>query len=182
MPVFDKTFIQNLANEAYTVHGTGDRQQHRGRSSSHGLNATRNRSKSRVLLTCNYCKKPGHIKADCRALKAKNGKFMQKGSRTEEVNFCGSSSTTKRRTNVDTMEDDANILTVESMTEAEVLLTTEDATSWLLDSGSSYHVTPFRSQFRSYTARNLEPVRVGNSQLLVRRVGQLDEAGIRTSF
>jgi ATP-binding cassette subfamily B (MDR/TAP) protein 1 len=62
------------------------------------------------------------------------------------------------------MEDDPNILTVERTTEAEVLLTIEAATSWLLDSGASYHVTPFRSQFRSYTARSLEPVHVGNSQ------------------
>jgi hypothetical protein len=142
-----KTFVQNLASEAYTVQSTGDRQQHRGRSSSCGPNATRNQSKSRGSMKCNYCKKLGHIKADCRALKAKNGKFMQKGSRTEEVNFCGSSSsTTLRHTNGDTMEDDPNILTGESTTEAKVLLTKEDATSWLLDSGASYHVTPFRSQ------------------------------------
>jgi hypothetical protein len=45
----------------------------------------------------------------------------------------------------DTSEDDLNILTVESTTEAEVLFTTEEATSWLLDLGASYHVTPFRS-------------------------------------
>jgi hypothetical protein len=98
-------------------------------------------------MTCNYCKKPGHIKTECHALKAKNGKFTHKGSRTEEVNFCGSSSTTLRSTVGVTPEDDPNILNVESTTEAEVLLTTEEATSWLLDLGSSYHVTPFRTQF-----------------------------------
>jgi hypothetical protein len=53
-----KTFIQNSASEAYTVQSTGDRQHHRGRSSSRGPNATRNRSNSRGSLTCNYCKKP----------------------------------------------------------------------------------------------------------------------------
>jgi hypothetical protein len=42
-----KTFVQNSASEAYTVQSTGDRRQHRGRSSSRGPNATRNRSKSR---------------------------------------------------------------------------------------------------------------------------------------
>jgi hypothetical protein len=41
------------------------------------------------------------------------------------------------------MQDDSNILTVENTTEAEVLLMTEAATSWLLDSSASYHVTPF---------------------------------------
>jgi hypothetical protein len=96
----------------------------------------------------------GNVKTECRALKAKNGNFTHKGSRNEEVNFCGSSSTTLRSTIGDTPEDDPNILNVESKTdsEAEVLLTTEDATSLLLDSGASYHVTPFRTQFRSYTA------------------------------
>jgi hypothetical protein len=94
-------------------------------------------------VTCNYCKKPRHVKTECCALKAKNGKFTQKGGRTEEVNFCGSSSTTLRSTIGDIPEDDPNIFDVESTTEAEVLLTTEDATSWLLDLGASYHVTPF---------------------------------------
>jgi hypothetical protein len=86
-----KTFVHNSASEAYTVQSTGDRQQHRGRSFSRGPNATRNRSKSRGSMTCNYCKKPGHVKTECRALKAKNGKFTHKGRRSEEVNFCGSS-------------------------------------------------------------------------------------------
>jgi hypothetical protein len=62
------------------------------------------------------------------------------------------------------MEDDLNILIVESTTDAEVLLTTEETTSWLLDSGASYHVTAFRSQFRQYTARNFDTIRIGNSQ------------------
>jgi hypothetical protein len=96
-------------------------------------------------MTCNYCKKPGHVKTECRAVKAKNGKFMHKGSRLEEVNFCGSSSTTLRSTAGVIPEDNPNILNVESTTEAEVLLTTENATSWLLDSGASYHVTLFRT-------------------------------------
>jgi hypothetical protein len=115
-------------------------------------------------MTCNYCKKSGHIKTECRTLKAKNGKFTHKGSRIEEVNFCGSSSTTLRSTDGGTSKDDLNILNVESTTKAEFLLTTEDSTSWLLDSGASYHITPFRTQFRSYTARSFDPVRVGNLQ------------------
>jgi hypothetical protein len=82
-----------------------------------------------VLEFRNYCKKPGHIKAEYRALKAKNEKFQQKGNHMEEVNFCGSSYTDPQRTIGVTSEDDPNILTVESMTEAKVLLTTEEVTS-----------------------------------------------------
>jgi hypothetical protein len=80
------------------------------------------------------------------------------------MNFCGSSSPTLRRTIGDTTEDDPNILTVESTIIAEVLLTTEEATNWLLDSGASHHVTPFRSQVRQYTVRSFDPVCVGNLQ------------------
>jgi hypothetical protein len=56
-------------------------------------------------------------------------KIYAEGSRIEEVNFCGSSSTTLRSTVGVTPEDDPNILNVESTTEVEVLLTTEDTTS-----------------------------------------------------
>jgi hypothetical protein len=107
--------------------------------------------KNQLPDACNYSKKPGHIKADCSALKAKNDEFRQKGSRSEEVNFCGSSSMTLQCTIGDITEDDPNILNVESTIKVEVLLMTEEATSWLLDSDASYHVTLFRSKFRSYT-------------------------------
>jgi hypothetical protein len=45
------------------------------------------------------------------------------------VNYCGSSSTDSRRTIGVTTEDDPNILTVESMIEAQFLLMTKEATS-----------------------------------------------------
>ena len=54
-----------------------------------------------------------------------------------------------------------HILTVESIIEAEVLLTTEKSTSWILDSGASYHMTLFRSQFHSYTALPKAPAPCG---------------------
>ena len=103
-----KSFEQNTSGDAYTVQDTGDR------------------SKSRDKRICNYFKKPGHIKADCRALKAKNEKAQRAGkpNHTKEVNYCGSTSTAERVTTEDT-----HILTVESITEAEVLLTTEESTS-----------------------------------------------------
>jgi hypothetical protein len=79
-------------------------------------------------MTCNYCKKPGHAKTECRALKVKNGKHPHKGSRTEEVNFCGPSSTASRSTVGVTPEDDPNILNVESTT-SETLVHYESSCS-----------------------------------------------------
>ena len=62
------------------------------------------------------------------------------------------------------MTDDPNILSIENLVESEVLLTTEESSTWLLDSGASYHMTPHRSQFWQYLARHSDSVRVGNSQ------------------
>ena len=94
----------------------------------------------------NYYKKLGHIKADCCVLKAKNGKAQrseQKGSRTEEVNFIVAASTIVSSAEI--LLDYPNILVIKNMVQSEVLYMTEEATSWLLDSGASYHVTPDRS-------------------------------------
>jgi hypothetical protein len=132
-----KTFLKNSPSEAYIVQSTGDRPQHRGRSSLHRANTTRNRSKSRDLRTCNYCKKPRHIKANCRAHKAKNDKFQRKGNR-EEVNYCG------------------HLLRIhDAQTELfqRMIQTSSPWRPWpnqkfcLLDSGASYHIIPFRLQF-----------------------------------
>ena len=119
------------------------------------------RSKSCDACTCIYCKKVGHIKAQCGAIQAKNEKtkkYEHKGKRTEEVDYCGSISA------AEVTRVDLNILTVEGMTDPEVLITTAEATSWLLSSGGSFHVTPYRLEFRQYTIPRFDPMRVGNLQ------------------
>ena len=69
-----KSFTKDSAEEAYVVQGSTDRSNNRGRSSSRPPTNQRSRSKSRETRICNYCKKLGHIKADCRALKSKSDK------------------------------------------------------------------------------------------------------------
>ena len=88
-----KSFTKNSAEEAYVVQGSTDQSNNRGRSSSRPPNNQRSRSKSQDNRICNYCKKPGHIKADCQALKEKTDKAQradQKSSRHEEVNYVSS--------------------------------------------------------------------------------------------
>ena len=111
----------------------------------------RSRRKSRNNRIYNYCKKPEQIKADCCAVKAKNDKAQR-----AEVNYVGSSA--------EVLSSDPNILSIEKPVESKVLLTTEESSTWLLDSGASYHVTPHRCQFRQYSARQSDSVRVENSQ------------------
>ena len=69
-----KSFTKDSAKEAYVVQGSTDRSNNRGRSSSRPPNNQRSRSMSRDNRIYNYCKKLGHIKADCRALKEKTDK------------------------------------------------------------------------------------------------------------
>ena len=92
------SFAKDSADEAFVVQGLT------GRS-----NNQRSRSKSRDNRICNYQKKPRHIKADFRALKAKTNKAQTpdlKSSRYEEVNYIGSSAKI--------LTTDPNILSIEN--------------------------------------------------------------------
>ena len=107
-----KSFAKDSADEAYVVQGSTDRSNNRGRSSSRQPTNQRSRSKSRDNRICNYCKKPGHIKDECRALKEKNDKAQradQKSGRHDEINYVGSSA--------EIMTTDSNILSIENLVE-----------------------------------------------------------------
>mgnify|MGYP000255797778 CR=1 FL=1 len=123
------SFAKDSAEEAYVVQGLTDQLNNRvRRSSSRPPINQRSRSKSRDSRICNYCKKSEHIKADCRALKAKTDK-AQKSGRHDEVNYVGSSA--------EILTTNPNILSIENPVESEVLLTIENSSTWLLDSGAS---------------------------------------------
>jgi hypothetical protein len=58
------------------------------------------------------------MKADLKSKNEKSQKCDQRGNRTDEVNYCGSSSSSAQITDGAITEDDPNILTVESLSEA----------------------------------------------------------------
>ena len=102
--------------------------------------------------------------------KAKNDKAQradQKSGRHEEVNYVGSLA--------EILTSDLSILSIENPDESKVLLTTKESSTWLLDSGTSYHVTPHQSQFWQYSAQHTESVRVENSQhCAIIRIGTIE--------
>ena len=85
-------------------------------------------------MTCNYCKKKGHIVAECYKLqnKKKNGQQNDKGKQKEDT------------TNADVAEEKA----------LDVLFATNDNSryidEWILDSGCSYHMCHNRDLFSTY--------------------------------
>ena len=152
-PARRKSFVHDSASDAYIVQGSADWPNNRGRSYSHQSANARSRTKSRDSCICNYCKKPGYIKVDCRALKARNEKAQRvyhKGGQ-QEVNYISAT---------EVLTENPNILSIENPVKSEVLLTTEESSTCLLDSGASYHVTPHSSQFQQYSARHSESVQV----------------------
>ena len=152
-----KSFAKDSADEANVVQGSTDRSKDRGRSSSRPRTNQRSRSKSRDNQICNYYKKPGHIKADCCALKANNDKAQRvdnKGGRQEEVNYICLSA--------EVLTENFNILSIENLIESEALLMTEELNTWLL--GSACPIMWFLIDPNFGNIRHFDSVRVGNSQ------------------
>ena len=122
-------FSKEVMDKELTVRsssGQGEALNMRGRFKEKDKN--RSRSKSRYKnLTCNYSKKKGHIKAERFKLKNKqqaHQKDQTKQEQTGEVSYA------------------------EINSDSEVLTISEDSklkSQWLLDSGCSYHMTPFRN-------------------------------------
>lgn len=121
----------------------------------------RPRSKSQHRnLTCNYCKKKGHIKQDCYKLqrKLKSGKH---GDKKEEQ-----PGTANVAASVDdfslfaegVFEDDSSI----------ALLAARDTDhrreEWTIDSACSFHITPHKDCFCSYKTVHQGVVFMGNKQ------------------
>ena len=96
------------------------------------------RSKSRGKLTCFYYGKPGHFQRDYRHLKKDKG---------------ASNDVEPRK-----ISDEKNISVV-AASEEELLFICEQASvnleneecTWVIDSGVSFHITPLRECFSSYT-------------------------------
>jgi len=115
------------------------------RSSSGQMEAlsTSGRFKHKDLI-CNYCKKKGHIKANCYKLKNKQQAQQQDQIKKEQ---------SAEASYVDTFE-------------TEVLTVSEGSCprhQWLLDSGCSYHMTPYRDWFSSYDSIEGGVVLLGNN-------------------
>ena len=100
----------------------------RQKEKSHHINKSRSRSKHRNL-TCNYCKKMGHIKADCFKLKNKQ-QASQKDVSTEEANVAES-------------ESEGDLLIVSNRND-------KFETHWVMDTWASQHMTPKREWFATY--------------------------------
>ena len=123
----------------------------------------RQRSKSRnsrSSVFCTHCRKTGHEISDCWSIKRKeNGRRFERNRGRSNSNH----SPEGNQINVaDTRSGE--ILSLEDSTIGEVHYSVQDAHTWLLDSGATFHVTPNFEWFSNYEAKMRGTIRLGNGQ------------------
>ena len=107
------------------------------------------RSKSRGRPTCFYCRKPGNFKKNCRHFRKDKG--GANGAKPKKI------SERRGASAITTSEEELLLMTEES----ELHLVSNEST-WVVDSGASYHLTPDRKCFSSYRAGDHDFVKMGN--------------------
>ena len=117
------------------------------RDNSESRSKSRSKSRTRKEVICYHCGKAGHIKRNCRFLKRD-----QSRERDEDKEKKNDKDTTAVASvnNVYIVCDDNSIN-----------LACQDST-WIIDSGASYHVTPRRDFFSSYSAGDFGMVKMGD--------------------
>ena len=124
--------------------------ENRGRSktrNSKGRGNSRSQSESKGKFKCFYCDKEGHIRRNCKAWKNKQ-KDEKNQNKAEEQNT----------TTVSTIED-----VVICVGKDECCNVSHPYVEWVIDSASSYHVTPRKELFTSYKAGDFGRVKMGNN-------------------
>jgi len=118
----------------------------RGRNVNQYLdNRDQNRSNSKKVVECYNCGKKGHKQRFCWSLKKEN-EDKGKGKKKKEDSDCGSTN----------LAYDDEFLLVE---EHDIV---DSASSWVIDSGTSIHITSRRDVFCSYTLGEFGDVNLAN--------------------
>ncbi|KAG8383556.1 hypothetical protein BUALT_Bualt04G0025900 [Buddleja alternifolia] len=121
------------------------RGRNKNRGPQHQRDKSREKSKFKGDFKCHYCGGPNHYERDC-----KKKKRDQKNGNNENK------------------KDDKD--TTAMATDGDVVIICDDAcvssscqeTDWIIDSGASYHITPHRDMFTSYTSGNFGRVGMAN--------------------
>ena len=160
------TVADSLLNEEARRKERGDSTYHeanivenRGRSETRGRSINRNRdksrghSKSRSRITCYYCGKPGHRKSECRNLKRdqRNGIVKQDMIDPRKME--------EKSTTAVAVENKVDIFLIGDDNYLNIAC---DDSTWIVDSGASFHVTPHGESFSTYTGGDFGTVKMGN--------------------
>jgi hypothetical protein len=109
------------------------------------------------MLTCHYCGKKGHIQPDCRKKKKDDAEKAKKD---------GASGSGQKAANSHVLvPTTASIKEVDEDNSVGVALYAAEHVRWMMDSGATHHITPHRSDFKTYTPCN-GTVRLGDKSTI----------------
>ena len=103
------------------------------------------KKKNHANLTCHYCNKKGHIQPDCRKKKKDNADKKKNG---EDGN---SADNGKKSANAHVLVESSASVEEVNDDELEVGLYTAVRTRWMMDSGATHHMSPYKIDFADYT-------------------------------
>ena len=127
-------------HEAFVSRGRPKERSHNAGDKKVSRSKSRNKDKS-----CNYCKKKGHIKADCWKLQKKQQSSESNSSKRLEGMV------------------EANVAKEKEVSEYVLSVSTvRSKDDWILDSGCTHHVTPYREFFSTYEPIDGGDVLMGN--------------------
>ena len=102
------------------------------------------KKKDHADLTCHYCKKKGHIQPDCRKKKKDDA---EKKKKEEE----GGAESSKKAANSHVLVPTTASIEEVDDNELSVGLYAAERARWMMDSGATHHMSPFRSDFVDYS-------------------------------
>ena len=152
--------------------------QARGRTKNRGKSQDRNgRSKSRSKkdVECDHCGKKGHLKKQCWKLKAEKKEGKQKADASDD-----SKAIVPHSKKSSVKIEELNYVSDGSHCSSNLLFTStisahslhagclSDLNTWLIDSGASFHVTPFKNSFCKYRVRKFQYVYLGDNHVCCR--------------
>jgi hypothetical protein len=109
---------------------------------------SKNKKKDHSNLMCHYCNKKGHIQPDCRKKKRDDA---DKKKKEEE----GSADSSKKAANAHVLvPTTASIEEVNDNEQLAVGLYSVQSVRWMMDSGATHHMSPFKSDFADYSHCN----------------------------
>ena len=113
-------------------------------------------TKSKQDIICYYCKKPGHIRPNCPLLKQKRNNFKPSSYQPHTANTTRQIQLTSSSTSDGSLH--ANMAKYgnagRKLKHSSVLTSTphkHDLSNWVMDSGCTCHMTPFKSDFLHHT-------------------------------
>ena len=108
------------------------------------LTARQKRGNSKRQVICHYCKKPGHIKRECRKFTAANQRQSNKES--SKPKHSARNAATNERESSSTSDDKA------TMVVNHALAATRFTQSWIVDSGATCHMCNDKNFLESYAS------------------------------